>query len=83
MANILYRKVNLTTKVNIDKKIDIFHATYPLPIKINRAKKITTIHDIIPLKLPYTTLDDKSFFFKTIKNTIKDSDLILTVSEYS
>ncbi|MGD1910362.1 MAG: glycosyltransferase family 4 protein [Rivularia sp. (in: cyanobacteria)] len=83
MANILYRKVNLTTKVNIDKKIDIFHATYPLPIKINRAKKITTIHDIIPLKLPYTTLDDKSFFFKTIKNTIKDSDLILTVSENS
>ena len=81
IANNVYKKINLTTRINIDKRIDVWHATYPLPIKINRAKKITTIHDLIPLKLPYTTLDDKKFFFNAIKNAIKDSELIITVSE--
>ena len=83
IAHLLYKKINITAKINVDKKIDIFHATYPLPIKIKGAKKITTIHDLIPLKLPYTTLDDKSYFFKIIKNTIKNSEIILTVSENS
>jgi glycosyltransferase involved in cell wall biosynthesis len=64
-----------------EKKIDIWHATYPLPLRIKGAKKITTIHDIIPLRLPYTTLDDKRFFYKLIENSLKTSDLIITVSE--
>lgn len=83
IANNLYKKVNLTTKVSIDKKIDIFHATYPLPIKVNRAKKITTIHDLISLKLPHTTINNKNFFFKLLKKSIKNSEIILTVSENS
>lgn len=81
VANNLYKLLQINTKININKKIDIWHTTYPLPIKINNAKKITTIHDLIPLKLPYTTLDDKTFFFKNIRNSIKDSAIILSVSE--
>lgn len=81
IANNLYKLFQLKTKVNIKTKIDIWHTTYPLPIKVNNAKKITTIHDLIPLKLPHTTLDDKKFFFNIVKNSIKDSALILTVSE--
>jgi glycosyltransferase involved in cell wall biosynthesis len=81
LANHLYKSLQIRTKVNVKKKIDIWHATYPVPIKVNNAKKITTIHDLIPLKLPYTTLDDKKFFFNLVKTSIKDSALILTISE--
>lgn len=81
VANNLYKLLQINTKININKKIDIWHTTYPLPIKINNAKKITTIHDLIPLKLPYTTLDDKTFFFKNIRNSIQDSTAIITISE--
>ncbi|MBG1270760.1 glycosyltransferase family 4 protein [Nostoc sp. WHI] len=81
VANSLYKSFQIQTRVRIPKKIDIWHTTYPIPIKINNAKRITTIHDIIPLKLPYTTLDNKKFFFNIINNAIKHSEIILTVSE--
>ena len=81
LANNLYTLFKVQYTARIPKRIDIWHTTYPVPIKIKNAKKITTIHDLIPLKLPYTTLDDKKFFFNLIKNSIKDSELILTVSE--
>jgi glycosyltransferase involved in cell wall biosynthesis len=81
LANNLYKLLKINTMINIPKKIDIWHATYPIPIEIKNVKKITTIHDLVPLKLPYTTLDDKRYFFNVVDSAIKKSDLILTVSE--
>jgi len=81
LANNLYKRLSLISSFQSRNKINIFHVTYPLAIKLKGAKKITTIHDLIPLRLPYTTLDDKKFFFKNIKQSIKTSDLIFTVSE--
>ncbi|TYQ26254.1 glycosyltransferase family 4 protein [Pseudanabaena sp. UWO310] len=81
LANSLYRLARLNTTVNVSRKIDVWHMTYPIPIKIKNAKTIATIHDLVPLKLPYTTLDDKKYFFNIVDSTIKKSDLILTVSE--
>jgi glycosyltransferase involved in cell wall biosynthesis len=83
VANGLYNKLKLTTNISVTEKIDIWHATYPLPIRIRHAKKITTIHDLIPLRLPYATLDDKkSFFFKT-QAALEESAIVITVSEHS
>lgn len=79
-ANNLNKKFSINTKIGLDKKIDIWHVTYPLPITVSRAKKITTIHDLIPLKLPHTTLDDKKFFFNLVKKALRESALVLTVS---
>ena len=81
LANTIFNKFSLEQKIKTTEKIDIWHATYPLPISIQGAKKITTIHDLIPLRLPYTTLDDKDFFYRLVKKSIKTSDLIITVSE--
>ncbi|QCS48010.1 glycosyltransferase family 4 protein (plasmid) [Picosynechococcus sp. PCC 11901] len=83
MANALYGALKLDICINVPKKVDIWHATYPMPIKLKNAKTITTIHDLIPLKLPFTTLDNKKRFFDVVKNAIEKSDLILTVSENS
>ncbi len=80
IADIRYRIFGITTAITC-KKIDIWHATYPLPIKIRKAKKITTIHDLIPIRLPYTTLDDKELFYRNVKDSIKESEIIVAVSE--
>lgn len=83
IANFLYRSFGVSTRITVPKKIEVWHATYPLPIKIRGAKKITTIADLIPLKLPHTTLNNKETYYKNIKESIKASAIIITISEHS
>lgn len=83
IANFLYRSFGVSTRITVPKKIEVWHATYPLPIKIRGAKKITTIADLIPLKLPHTTLNNKEAYYKNIKESIKASAMIITISEHS
>ncbi|MEB3211915.1 MAG: glycosyltransferase family 1 protein, partial [Leptolyngbyaceae bacterium] len=82
-ANSIFKYLKQETYVTLEKKIDIFHSTYPLPMQIKGAKKITTIHDLIPLRLPYTTLDKKPFYYELIRQSLNGSDAIATVSEHS
>lgn len=63
--------------------VDIMHWTYPVPLYMKHAYNIYTIHDIIPLTHPQTTLDNKPYYYKLIKNVLKKSDAIVTVSETS
>ena len=30
-----------------------------MPVRVKGAKNIYTLHDLVPLRLPYTTLDNK------------------------
>ncbi len=83
ISNNSFKIINRELVVQNDRQCHIFHATYPLPIKVKGAKKITTIHDLIPCRLPYLTLDNKDFFYRLVKHSIKTSDLIITVSEHS
>jgi glycosyltransferase involved in cell wall biosynthesis len=83
LANALYKKLNYSTSITVPEKIDIWHATYPLPIQVRGAKKITTVHDMIPLRLPYATLDDKENFYYKVRDALKESAVTITVSEHS
>lgn len=65
------------------QKIDLFHITRPMPAFVKGAANIYTIHDIVPLRLPYATLDNKKYFYKTIKNLIRTADHIVTVSNFT
>lgn len=65
------------------KAADIVHWTYPLPIKARKTKNIYTLHDLVPLRLPYTTLDKKRDYFKLVSHLAKRADHIVTVSETS
>jgi glycosyltransferase involved in cell wall biosynthesis len=70
--------------VDLPEKFDAFHMTYPLPVKTRGgAKQIVTIHDVIPLRMPYTTTDDKTEMLRRHRELVKNSDLIFTVSEFS
>lgn len=61
----------------------IFHATRPAPLKVAGCPNLYTVHDIVPLRLPYTTADDKKFHLGMIRELCRRADHIVTVSEFS
>lgn len=79
----LFDYTNLFMETKIASKPEIAHWTYPLPIKVKGAKNIYTIHDLVPLRLPYTTLDSKRRYFQLMMSLAKRADHIVTVSETS
>lgn len=83
MANTLFKYLRQDTEIRTSEKVDIWHATYPLPIQVRGARKITTVHDLIPLRLPYTTLDNKEMFYDIVKSALKHSAVTITVSKNS
>jgi glycosyltransferase involved in cell wall biosynthesis len=70
-------------KVSPTIRPDIAHWTYPLPIRVPGARNIYTIHDLVPLRLPYTTLDNKRYYFALSRLLARSADHIVTVSETS
>jgi glycosyltransferase involved in cell wall biosynthesis len=62
---------------------EIMHWTYPLALRARGSKNIYTIHDLVPLRLPYTTLDNKRYYFRLVRRLIRQADHIVTVSEAS
>lgn len=68
---------------NSASPIQVMHWTYPLPLRVNGAKNIYTLHDLVPLRLPYTTLDNKLQYLWLMKAIARKSDHIITVSENS
>ena len=62
---------------------DIAHWTYPMPIRLKGRPNVYTMHDMVPLKLPYTTLDNKRYYLRLMKRIARVADHIVTVSECS
>lgn len=61
----------------------IMHWTYPVPVRMAGTHNIYTLHDMVPLRLPYTTLDVKQNYYKLVEKCVRDADHICTVSEAS
>jgi glycosyltransferase involved in cell wall biosynthesis len=70
-------------RVNVGRRPDIAHWTFPIPIKVPGALNIYTLHDLVPLRLPYTTLDNKRRYFALMRMLARRADHIVTVSETS
>jgi glycosyltransferase involved in cell wall biosynthesis len=62
---------------------DILHCTYPLPLRVKSARNVYTIHDLVPLRLPFTTQDNKRQLFRLLQKIAREADHIVTVSENS
>jgi glycosyltransferase involved in cell wall biosynthesis len=69
--------------LSFDAAPDIMHCTYQLPLRAKRACNIYTIHDLVPLRLPFTTLDNKRFSYRLLRKIAAEADHIVTVSENS
>jgi len=70
-------------RVTLPQAPGLFHATHPLPLRVAGCPNIVTIHDLVPLRLPYMTLDNKRYFYRLIQALLRDADHIVTVSEFS
>lgn len=70
-------------KVRLPGHPRLMHWTYPLPIEVPGVDNIYTIHDLVPLRLPYTTLDKKRRYLKLVRAIAERAAHIVTVSEAS
>lgn len=74
---------NWLSTVSLPQKPDLAHWTYPLPIRIKGVPNIYTMHDLVPLRLPYTTLDNKRRYLKLMRKLARQAEHIVTVSQCS
>jgi glycosyltransferase involved in cell wall biosynthesis len=78
-----FRRTKAFVDLDFDPRPDIFHCTYQLPLRSKSACNIYTIHDLVPLRLPFTTLENKRRTFRLLKKIAEKADHIVTVSENS
>jgi glycosyltransferase involved in cell wall biosynthesis len=62
---------------------DLMHWTCPLPLRAVGRPNVYTIHDLIPLRLPFATLDNKRNFMNLCREICATADKVVTVSEHS
>lgn len=61
----------------------LMHWTYSHAMRLAGTRNIYTIHDLIPLRLPWATLDLKSRWLNTLRMLVRDAEHIVTVSEHA
>jgi glycosyltransferase involved in cell wall biosynthesis len=69
--------------LSFDTAPDILHCTYQLPLRAKGACNVYTIHDLVPLRLPFATLDNKRQTYRLLRKIAAEADHIVTVSENS
>ncbi len=77
------RFFNSRLRVNVAERPKLMHWTYPLQLRMPGALNLYTLHDLVPLRLPYTTLDNKRRYWKLNRMLTRRADHIVTVSEAS
>lgn len=66
----------------------LMHWTYPVPLVAEgpngeQVPNIYTLHDLVPLRLPFTTLDNKRRYLRTVQGIARHAAHVVTVSEAS
>ena len=82
-AHRLFQMTGIPFRVRFPDRVDAWHATCPLPVHARGARNVTTIHDLIPLRLPWATLDNRPLFYRTVRRALDTADLVLAVSEHT
>ena len=78
-----FRRYRGCATLKLDRAPSLFHATHPTPLRVRGCPNIYTIHDLVPLRLPYTTLDNKKYILSLLRHLCERADHIVTVSEFS
>lgn len=78
-----FRRYGRRMPLALDTQPSLLHATRPAPIRVKGCPNIYTLHDIVPLRLPFTTMDDKKLYLGIIRDLCRVADHIVTVSEFS
>jgi glycosyltransferase involved in cell wall biosynthesis len=83
VANRYFRRTKRFLRVRVSNPPQVMHWTYPLPILLEGTRNIYTMHDLVPLRLPYSTLDNKRAYLRLIRGCLRWGDHVCTVSEAS
>lgn len=78
-----FRKSGKIATLTIQDPPDVMHWTCPIPLKVSGARNIYTVHDLVPLRMPYMTLDNKCFHHALITACVAEADHLCTVSSAS
>jgi glycosyltransferase involved in cell wall biosynthesis len=82
-AAVQFDTLGAVNRITMPRKPDLCHWTYPLPVRVPGVPNIYTLHDLVPLRLPYTTLDRKAHYLRLVQWICHTADHIVTVSENS
>ena len=83
MATNYFKHFKSRLTIRMPRPPEIMHWTYPIPMRMAGAKNIYCLHDLVPLRLPFTTLDHKRRYYRLNKLLAQKADHIITVSEAS
>lgn len=64
-------------------KPEVMHWTAPLPMHATGLANLYTLHDLVPLKLPFASLENKRRFHEMCLRLCARADRIVTVSNHS
>lgn len=78
-----FRRYGRFMTVRLPDPPAIMHWTYPLPLRLEGALNVYTVHDLVPLRLPFTTRDDKLYHDRLLRRCLAAADHVVTVSEAS
>jgi glycosyltransferase involved in cell wall biosynthesis len=85
ISNRAFQKYGTVTPISFRQgdhlQPDVVHWTCPLPLYAKKAANLLTVHDLIPLRLPHTTTDDTSTYFRLVRTAIDRADHVIVVSE--
>lgn len=84
-ANRAHASFQVMTSLRLGRELqtDLMHWTCLLPLHEPRTRNVYTIHDLVPLRLPYSTLDNKRNYYDLCRQIARRADRIITVSEHS
>ena len=82
-ADRYFRRKRRLYTIRIPDPPAVMHWTYPVPVRLADTRNIYTLHDLVPLKLPFATLDQKRYYHWLIERCLIEGDHIVTVSESS
>lgn len=78
-----FRRYGRALRIRIPDPPAIMHWTYPVPVEMEGALNVYTLHDLVPLVMPYASLEDKGYYARLIRWLLDHADGIATVSEAS
>ncbi|WP_213979266.1 glycosyltransferase family 1 protein [Sphingomonas sp. dw_22] len=78
-----FRRFGRLMPVSVPQPPEIMHWTYPVPVRMVGSRNVYTIHDLVPLRLPFLSLEDKRYHERLLHACIAHAAHVLTVSEHS
>ncbi|MEZ5817626.1 MAG: glycosyltransferase [Hyphomicrobiaceae bacterium] len=82
-ARLHFYRHHKRAELRLESPPHLFHATHATPMHVRGVPNIYTIHDLVPLRIPFATLDDKKYFLRLVRLLAREADHIVTVSERS